>query len=210
MSSVRIRYSALETKEVMSIYNNYYYIPSGITKKFCNLIEEEFSEQELKTSTIGGQKIKTNSFESTIDTDIRISKNLWIPTDHWVPGMMAHFINCANLNLFNYDLICWTEKIQYTVYDGKGSHYSWHKDFSTDSYVSEMIRKLSISICLSKKTEYEGGEFQLMMTPKQMKTFSMDIGDVIIFPSDVLHRVRPLKSGKRISLVGWYGGPPFR
>jgi predicted 2-oxoglutarate/Fe(II)-dependent dioxygenase YbiX len=49
-----------------------------------------------------------------------------------------------------------------------------------------------------------------MSGPRNMKTISMDVGDVIIFPSDIIHRVRRLKSGKRISLVGWYGGPAFR
>jgi PKHD-type hydroxylase len=192
----------------MSIYNTYYYIPSGVTKEISTLIEKEFSAKDLKTSTIKGKNIKGNS--STIDTDVRKSKNFWIPTDHWVSGMMSHFINCANLNLFNYDLITWNEKIQYTVYEGKGSHYTWHNDFTTDTYVPEMIRKLSISMCLSSKDEYEGGEFQIMISPRKMETFSMDIGDVIIFPSDVMHRVRPLKAGKRVSLVGWYGGPPFK
>ena len=49
----------------------------------------------------------------------------------------------------------------------------------------------------------------LLVTVK-MKTFKPQMGDAIIFPSTTRHRVRPLKSGKRISLVGWYGGPAFR
>lgn len=205
MSPVRIGSAALETKEVMSIYNNYYYIPSGIKKEFCDLILDDLKDETLKSSTI-----KISDSESSIDSDIRKSKNLWISTDHWISGMMAHFINCANLNLFKYDLISWKDYIQFTVYEGKGSHYAWHSDFVTDNYDPGMIRKLSISLCLSSKDEYEGGEFQLMSSPREMRTFRMDVGDVIIFPSDMIHRVRPLKSGKRVSLVGWYGGPAFR
>lgn len=205
MSPVRIGSAALETKEVMSIYNNYYYIPSGIKKEFCDLILDDLKDETLKSSTI-----KISDSESSIDSDIRKSKNLWIATDHWISGMMAHFINCANLNLFKYDLISWKDYIQFTVYEGKGSHYAWHSDFVTDNYDPGMIRKLSISLCLSSKDEYEGGEFQLMSSPREMRTFRMDVGDVIIFPSDMIHRVRPLKSGKRVSLVGWYGGPAFR
>lgn len=189
----------------MSIYHNHYYIPSGINSKMCDIIKEEFDGSFLKSSTI-----KLTDSSSAIDSDIRKSKNLWIATDHWISGMMAHFINCANLNFFNYDLISWKDQIQYTVYDTIGSHYSWHSDFSVTEYTPELVRKLSISLCLSKKDEYEGGEFQIMFGPRNMKTFKMDIGDVIIFPSDAIHRVRPLKSGKRISLVGWYGGPAFR
>jgi len=189
----------------MSIYNNYYYIPSGIKKEFCSLIQKEFGQESLTSSMI-----RLQDSQSTIDSDIRKSKNFWIPTDHWVAGMMAHFINCANLNLFNYDLTSWHDQIQFTVYEGKGSHYAWHSDFTTEQYNPGIIRKLSISLCLSSKDDYEGGEFQLMSGPRNMKTISMDVGDVIIFPSDIIHRVRRLKSGKRVSLVGWYGGPAFR
>ena len=56
---------------------------------------------------------------------------------------------------------------------------------------------------LSSKDDYEGGEFQVMMGNK-MFSYKMDVGEAIVFPSDCLHRVRPLKSGKRVSLVGWY------
>ena len=42
------------------------------------------------------------------------------------------------------------------------------------------------------------------------ETKKLDYGDVVVFPSIIPHRVRPIKSGKRYSLVGWYGGPPFK
>ena len=38
----------------------------------------------------------------------------------------------------------------------------------------------------------------------------LDVGDAVIFPTDTLHRVTPLKSGKRIVLCSWFGGPNFR
>ena len=76
---------------------------------------------------------------------------------------------------------------------------------------SNLIRKLSISLILSDPSEYEGGEFQIMhMGDKKMTTMKPPMGTAIIFSSTTRHRVRPIKSGKRISLVGWYGGPPFR
>ena len=35
-------------------------------------------------------------------------------------------------------------------------------------------------------------------------------GDLIVFPSHLWHRVRPVTSGKRLSLVVWFIGPPFK
>ena len=43
-----------------------------------------------------------------------------------------------------------------------------------------------------------------------METLKFDMGDCIIFPSTAIHRVRPLKSGERTVISGWYGGPEFR
>ena len=40
-----------------------------------------------------------------IDTKIRKSKSLWLPTDGWIAGMLAHFIYHSNFNFFHYDLI---------------------------------------------------------------------------------------------------------
>ena len=61
---------------------------------------------------------------------------------------------------------------------------------------------------------YEGGEFQFAIynkekceihTPEFNKT-----GSVIVFPSDMEHRVTPVTKGTRYSLVIWFLGPPFR
>ncbi|MEC7191643.1 MAG: 2OG-Fe(II) oxygenase [Pseudomonadota bacterium] len=35
-------------------------------------------------------------------------------------------------------------------------------------------------------------------------------GDVIVFPSYLHHRVKPVTKGVRYSIVAWYGGPPFK
>jgi PKHD-type hydroxylase len=127
--------------------------------------------------------------------------------------MMKHFVEVANNNYFKYDLVKFSDKIQYTVYDEKNSHYSWHTDITEACYseYDNHVRKLSISLILSDPSEYEGGEFQIMhMGDKKMTTLKPPMGTAIIFSSTTRHRVRPIKSGKRISLVAWMGGPSFR
>ena len=102
--------------------------------------------------------------------------------------------------------------IQYTVYDERDSHYKWHCDTGNTDLLNECeSRKLSISLLLSNPDEYEGGEFQLQLCGRSdMITMKPPLGHAIIFPSTSVHRVRPVKSGRRVSLVGWYGGPNFR
>ena len=36
-----------------------------------------------------------------------------------------------------------------------------------------------------------------------------NVGDLILFPSHIWHKVHPVKSGVRKSLVGWVLGKPF-
>ena len=203
----------------MTKTNEFYYIPSGITSEICEIIKNRFKNEPLENSKVldmyrsqNIEDLEESPFR--VKEEVRKSQHLWIPTDDWISGMMAHFIHCANNTMYNYDIIQWADRIQYTVYDGKDSYYHWHEDTMSSAFTCiqnlKLIRKLSISLCLSPKDDYEGGEFQVMLGANDMQSIKLDMGDVIVFPSDASHRVRKLKSGKRISLVGWFAGPPFR
>lgn len=180
----------------------HYFIPSQMSKEICDNIIKDFFDDDYLEKSLVGHKNKFNS-------KIRSSSNRWLYTDSWVAGMMAHFISSANKSLFDFDLDEWHDQIQFTVYQPPKDHYNWHIDVMQKSK-KYFIRKLSIVMCLSSKDEYGGGELQLFHPTKKCKTFKLDAGDVIIFPSIVSHRVKPVTWGRRISLVGWYGGPPFR
>ena len=185
---------------------DFYYIPTAIDKEVAEMIIRKCSDYQLEDS-----RVFDNDQNENIDYRYRISKHCWLATDNWIGGIMKHCIESANQSLFNFDLTKWTDKIQYTVYDEEGSHYKWHYDIAKSSIDKETVRKLSISLLLSSPDDYEGGELQLLLPGETvMKTFKPRLGDAIIFSSMTRHRVRPIKSGKRISLVGWYGGPAFR
>jgi len=182
---------------------DFYYIPTGLDKTMAyhimGLVERDF----LHDGEID---------EGNIDKSIRNCKTGWIPHTHWISGMMAHYIKESNQKFFKYDLTGWANDIQYTEYNKKGSHYGWHCDIGIVNLLNGCeSRKLSISLLLSDPSEYEGGEFQLLLDGrKDMITLKPPLGYAIIFPSTSVHRVRPIKSGVRTSLVGWYGGPNFR
>jgi len=180
---------------------NYYKIPSEIPRNVCDeIINQYYINDQLEEGYVEQQ--------SDI---IRSSKVNWIHNDNWVAGMMSHFALCANKNYFKFDLDGWRYKIQFTVYDKKNDHYNWHIDVSSKDLEQKFVRKLSMIMCLSSKDDYEGGEFEIDCPSSTMKeTIKLDCGEVIVFPSILQHRVRPIKSGKRFSLVGWMGGPPFK
>jgi PKHD-type hydroxylase len=178
-----------------------YYIPSAIDESVAKVITDQLFDCQLDDGVvINGEDDPNNP--------LRISKIHWLNTDHWVAGMMAHFIHQANNNTFQYDLHAWSDQIQYTVYDSVGSKYGWHTDQCPSTYYEGMWRKLSISLCLT--SDYEGGKFQILGGHNKLVNYNLRCGDAVIFSSDLVHRVTPVKSGKRISLVGWFAGPKFK
>jgi PKHD-type hydroxylase len=92
-----------------------------------------------------------------------------------------------------------------TNYYGDGGHYDWHADLGPG--ISN--RKLSVVLQLSDPKDYVGGDLQ-MNTGGAITTVPKEYGLLCFFPSFVLHRVTPLTSGTRTSLVTWLCGANLR
>lgn len=109
------------------------------------------------------------------------------------------------------------EKLQYTRYD-ENQHYNWHADQhsqpypSSDKHLAGLTRKISFTVMLND--DYEGGNFELEYglpeSENRVKVISPKKGLTIFFPSFMMHRVTPVTSGRRRSLVGWVCGKPYR
>ena len=101
------------------------------------------------------------------------------------------------------------EPLQYSEY-GVGGEYGWHRDIHDKPYPNGLVRKVSFSTILNN--DFEGGEFDIETKnpadKKRYDTFDNKKHNTIIFPSHMWHRVRPVKSGVRKSIVGWVLGPP--
>ena len=112
-----------------------------------------------------------------------------------------------NLNnqFFNFDLFGMAEGLQFTKYDAPTGHYGMH----TDKILNGTVRKLSLTIQLSSPEDYEGGELVLQLS-KEPDIMPKELGKMVVFPSYVLHEVRPVTKGTRYSLVAWITGKPFK
>lgn len=143
------------------------------------------------------------------DTKNRSSMITWI-NDNQVVDTITEKIFRANAESFKFQLST-IEPLQYSRYD-VDDHYNWHIDSHFEPYADGMIRKLSFTVILNR--EYTGGEFEITVpNPKNIDTSSTydkpNVGDIILFPSHIWHKVHPVKSGVRKSLVGWVLGRPF-
>ena len=111
----------------------------------------------------------------------------------------------------SYDFdVKYLDSIQYTVYHGdenNGDFYNWHIDTFLDTD-NAFHRKLSLTLQLSESDDYTGGdfEFQHSSTPDNARKQ----GSILVFPSFSTHRVTPVTSGTRRSLVAWFEGSKFK
>ena len=95
--------------------------------------------------------------------------------------------------------------------DGRGDHLSVYNQ-SDNKFLHGQVRKLSMTVLLNDN--YEGGEFQFASYTQEKCTIDTPefnkTGMIIVFPSDMEHRVAPVTKGIRYSLVVWFVGPPFK
>ena len=70
-----------------------------------------------------------------------------------------------------------------------------------------------MSLFLNDPDEYEGGELDIdYKNPSnnpRYESLKLDTGYAVFFESHMWHRVRPITSGVRKSLVAWFCGPPY-
>lgn len=142
------------------------------------------------------------------DTDhIRVTRVAWIERGSqiaWLHERIEKAVLDMNSQLYKYDLYGLRENFQYTVYQSvEGGHYDWHVDTGTQE------RKLSLTLQLSEPSSYEGGDLVLDAGEGNFIA-GRARGTLVFFPSYVRHRVTPVTSGLRKSLVAWVAGPPFR
>lgn len=151
------------------------------------------------------------------DPATRLARVGWLgyePDTAWLYERIADLAVHAN-ERYGFDLVGFTEDLQYTVYDRPGSFYTWHQD-GLDGPVAG--RKLSIVIQLSPDDAYEDADLQFLdvvedSTPAELRRWTARVrrqGTALVFPAFEYHRVTALRSGARRSLVCWIGGPPFR
>ncbi len=89
----------------------------------------------------------------------------------------------------------YVESFQFTEYN-VGDYFDWHSDSDDDVFKDRIY-----TIVIQLNDEYTSGDFQLML--ENSITLKPGKGNMFIFPSTILHRVKPVESGKRYSLVSW-------
>jgi PKHD-type hydroxylase len=172
--------------------------------------DQAFSEEECeRIIEIGNSKAKEQAkVRNNTLKKVRKSEIAWLypsPELDWAYRRMTDIITSLNDRFFQFDLFGATEGFQFTKYTAPGGKYGKH----IDSAHGSLIRKLSFTLQLSKPESYKGGDLCLYLGEKP-EVMKKEQGYVALFPSYVLHEVKPVTEGTRYSLVSWITGKPFK
>ena len=188
----------------------------------CCWYETHIPESLMKSLLVDLDKVDENIFikskvnpqDSKIKYSIRKSQHCWIPSTHWIGGFLWYYIRMANKDNFLYDISdIENDLIQYTQYN-KGDYYNWHTDMDIGDInePDQLVRKLSFTLQLTNEDEYTGGNLEFADFDESSYRFlgPKSRGTMIVFDSRTPHRVTPIESGIRKSLVGWVVGKRWR
>jgi PKHD-type hydroxylase len=160
--------------------------------------------EKVRASTI-------NSEYGIDDSKTRRSDAIWIPYDEnskWLYDKVSKAAKDLNDEVYGFELLG-GEPFQYTIYDSdEEGEYDWHND--TMDCGNDNVRKVSVIVLLSNKSEFSGGSFLVAPNGGKPKEILMKKGRMIVFPSWTPHCVTPVLEGVRISLVMWLYGKRFK
>lgn len=211
----------------MILGNYYWYFKSALSDKICDEIIKTAETKEKHIAITGEQESILQKNKKLTKKNIkqlhkiRNSNVVWLD-DQWIYNAVQPYIHTANKNAgWNYDWD-YSESCQFTRYK-KNQFYDWHSDSYNDVYRDRgpnfdgKVRKLSVTCSLSNPKDYKGGELEFdYRNHKNGKPVIVKCdqilprGSIVVFPSFIWHRVRPVTKGTRHSLVIWNLGYPFR
>jgi len=184
---------------------DHYEIKQALSSRQVGILNKVIDEMHLQPSYIrteGGKRILNPGF--------RTSEIGWLdnqPPHLWIYRRLGELTNQANDARWNFHLTGMTERVQLTEYNGENSgHFDWHIDLGANALSK---RKISISVLLSDPDSYEGGDLEFF-TGRKNNFAAREQGTAILFPSYLPHRVTPVTTGVRRSLIMWISGPPFK
>ena len=212
----------------MNITNYYWYFSGVLTPKFCDEVIAYANQQKEVMARTGGYGDRKLNKQEVLDLKRKRNSDLVWLNDTWIYKELHPYVHMANKNAgWNFE---WSrsEACQFTKYK-LNQYYDWHTDPWEKPYQRKnpndpdngKVRKLSMTCQLTDGSEYTGGEleFDFRNYDPNMRDESKHIrqvkeilpkGSIVVFPSHLWHRVKPVTRGTRYSLVLWHLGDPFK
>lgn len=168
-------------------------IPSVLTTEELNFIAERIDDADfIDGKTTAGWHARLVKHNTQLKTQTTYTKDLkeLVKTALWRNPLfqMAAQPKAVHSLLFS----------RYEV----GMSYGTHVDNALMGNQEKLRSDISLTLFLNNPANYEGGELVIESIEGE-RTFKLEAGEAVVYPSSTLHRVEPVTKGVRLVSVGW-------
>jgi predicted 2-oxoglutarate/Fe(II)-dependent dioxygenase YbiX len=180
----------------------YKILPNFLTKDECDLLLE-FSLKNLELSEAQLVSLSKDTV-NTYSNKGRKSNIAWHQYYETFPFLYNKLTKVLTdeISVKGFDLDYLASPFQFTEYK-IGDYFHWHKDILGKTITQE---ERYCSMVIQLNNEYEGGDLELKLSDNDAPFIvEKGTGNLIIFLSNIEHRVTNLTLGSRYTLVNWVG-----
>jgi PKHD-type hydroxylase len=165
----------------------------------------ELNENLMRIRTPNPKDMPTTGVIKTAKVD----QIPWKDAKQYLGGLeeMTEDVNQLNFGFHIWKMTDYTG-VNYNTYSAeKEGQYGWHHDGCLNEPYD-----IKLTVVANISTDvYVGGEFEMFLTngPKHLQQLDIP-GSVLVFPSFIRHRVKPVTEGTRKTISFWIRGPNFR
>lgn len=149
-------------------------------------------------------QVRRSTMSNAAGLTLRESDFFWIPRTEdteWVFTRLWNVVTLYNAK-YGFELSDDIGQAQLTRYRS-GQHYDWHMDLGPGQM---SLRKITAVVELAPKDLVKGGGLEIFYGHSCENKVDLDVGDIVVFPSFVMHRALMVESGIRWSFVLWLNG----
>lgn len=165
-----------------------------------------YMDQQRAIEGLVGKPDSNNEYSFAPDHDLRKCNVTYIAPSEgnaWFLNQIETAIATTNDTIWQFKLVDFSQPARMMSYSATDHFNSWHMDAGPGN---TRYRKLTAIVMLSDQSEYTGGNFQVAC----YGTIPLNKGDIVIFPAFTMHRVTPVVSGLRRTLVHRAIGARFK
>lgn len=175
-----------------------FYFKNAFSKEECNFILDNYVNKQHQIDTIR----REDRYEISGSYAIKPDKN-----SKWIYDRFEKYAFYINEKEYKFNIVS-IQGVHILEYK-ENDILDWHIDLiGKESFT---LRKISLAVYLSDRSEYEGGQILFDIREKETpnQIIPMEQGSIVIFPSFLHHKVSRITSGVRRSLICKACGPPF-
>jgi PKHD-type hydroxylase len=178
-----------------AVIHDWYFVKNAYSKEICEEILTIAKENPSKNYSDRYDNSNKNVNVNTVELNVFGDKL----------NYFFNLITQINEEVFGFNLFPYNPRTLNFNYYNAQQEYPFHKD----SIVGMSDIKLTAILNLSLNS-FDGGEFEVF-TGGVTRIEEIDkLGSLLVFPSFLYHRVKPVLSGERVTMSCWFSGPNWK